>query len=95
MTGVNGKGDFETALQKLYAAQPQACGIRRETCHCPKRALLLSYRLPIPDTDEGWAAREAALAVEEMQTCGFFCATCGFSNAGTRPTNWMFGNDVP
>ena len=87
--------DFENALQKLYAIQPKAFAIRRESCHCPQHALLLSYRLPIPADDAAWTAREKELETQGLQTCGFFCAACSFSNAGERKATVVFGDDVP
>lgn len=89
------KTDLEGALQKLYAVQPQAHAIRRQTCHCPKHALMLSYRLPVPEEDAGWKAREEALGAQGMHTCGFFCSACGFTNAGSRPVDCVLGDDVP
>jgi len=86
--------DFTAALAKLRAQQPEAHAVRRQTCHCPRRQLLLSYCLPIPPGDEAWAAREAALHADGQQTCGYFCAACNFSNAGSRPITWLWGEDA-
>lgn len=94
-TRLRGKLDFDGALHRLRALQPDAYAIRRLTCHCPTKALMLSYRVPISGDDPGWLAREKSLAAQNEQTCGFFCATCGFTNAGSREAVSLLGDDAP
>lgn len=84
------KVGFEEGLVRLYREFPEAYAIRRETCHCPLHTLMLSFRLPqIGD------AYDKLLARRRYQSCGFYCPTCDFSNAGSRPSDFVLGDDVP
>ncbi len=62
------------AVIKLLMWQPLAKRIRFEgKCHC-KRGQMLTYQLIGSDYDRG----------ENTETCGYYCPSCGFSNAGSR-----------
>lgn len=61
------------AVVKLLRWQPAARRIRFEgQCHCGGK-LLLSYQFPYEISPDG-----------EMETCGFYCPSCGFGNGGAR-----------
>jgi len=69
----------------LLKWQRSAYAIRGGVCHCPMKAVMLSYLL------KGWAGQPAytgrriEIKGETHEECGFYCGTCGFSNAGARP----------
>lgn len=76
-TGAARKTRKRYVICKLLDWQPLAHHIRFEgNCHC-KNGLLISFRLPFekPNPRAG------------VEYCGYYCAACGFSNAGTR-TVW-------
>ena len=64
------------ALLKLWKFKPQARDIRVDVCHCRQRGVMLSYLLP--DTG-GPDPRDPG-----NESCGYFCGSCDFGNAGYR-----------
>lgn len=67
---------LKRAVIKLLKWQPEAVQIRFEgRCHC-RSLWLMSYRLPTLENLEH---------DPDMETAGFYCPSCGFGNAGSRP----------
>ena len=62
-------------IERLLAWQPKAIAIRVECCDVCG-GLMLSYMLREFGHTQ-WR--------ERRQTCGFWCSSCDFSNAGSRP----------
>lgn len=64
---------YRTAIRRLRQFQPKATSIRGGTCHCPIKALMLSYIHPdYVSTKNG------------KEHCGYWCTHCDFANAGSR-----------
>jgi hypothetical protein len=66
---------LKSAIEKLKAFQPKAHNIQFDVCHCRSKALMLSYQL-------GHGREEAR--ENGTEGCGFWCAKCGWGNAGSR-----------
>jgi len=67
------------AVIKLLEWQPEAEAIRFEgRCHC-KGQCLMSYRLPM---------LEDITRNKDNESCGYFCPSCHFGNAGSRPKQY-------
>lgn len=65
------------AVIKLLTWQPEAVQIRFEgRCHC-RGNMLMSYLLP----GDGVGGRRDP----SHESCGYYCPSCGFGNAGSRP----------
>lgn len=65
------------AVIGLLKWQPLAMRIRFSG-NCPQRrcnGLELSYQVPHMDESRG----------RDSETCGYYCPTCGWGNAGSRP----------
>lgn len=67
----------EWAVNKLRSWQPQATNIRFLKCHNTRCAcgVMMSYQI---DPGNNLGRREG------YETCGYYCPSCGFSNAGQR-----------
>ena len=73
---LSGASPKKRAVVKLLTNQPLAKRIRfAGRCHC-RGGQLLSYQL------DGNTNRQR----DDMEDCGYFCPSCGFSNAGARET---------
>lgn len=64
------------SVQLARAHWPEAANLRVSPCHCRHKLPMLSFQLA-GDKPRG----------EADETCGYFCASCGFSNAGSRPAS--------
>ena len=71
---------WRNAVQRLRRFQPHANNILGDTCHCPKKALMLTYQL---DADESTDIRTEPDGTQR-ESCGYWCSACKFSNAGSR-----------
>jgi hypothetical protein len=72
MTTVSGK---KWAVIRLLEWQPTARRIRFEgKCHCRGQYLMSYQTNDIPVSARG----------DDEETCGYYCPSCGFGNAGSR-----------
>lgn len=70
------EAECRAAWLKLIKWQPSADSGEFGDCHCPNRALMISYQLP---SDEG-----VTRANGTEEPCGYWCSQCDFSNGGSR-----------
>lgn len=71
-------GSKRAAVMKLLNVQPLAHRIRFEgKCHC-RGQMLMSYVLPF----ETYTPKDPT-----KESCGYYCCSCKFSNAGSRQRN--------
>jgi hypothetical protein len=76
--------ECKNAQRRLIEVQPTADDFRFSLCHCRKKALMVSYTLP------GDQKRHKQ---PDEEDCGYWCARCGWGNAGARsikPTEGEF-----
>jgi len=76
--------NYHLAKTRLLQWQPTAMYIRLEKDACPDCKLsdgFVSYQLPQDLPGGEWHHERG----DGMESCGFWCSRCDWSNAGSRP----------
>lgn len=71
------------SYERLLEIWSDAIHIRETVCHCRQRALMLSFQLP----------QYLDLNKDGSEKCGYWCALCGWSNAGARDVSTVEDED--
>lgn len=65
---------LKRVIDRLKTFQSGAINIQFDVCHCRSKALMLTYQTGKDRARDG-----------DKESCGYWCAKCGFGNAGSRP----------
>lgn len=71
----------QRAIRKLLAWQPGAKRIRLGRCDVGRCRSMLAMTYQLEDTGNMTHISKGEL----WEDCGYYCPSCGFSNAGSRP----------